>query len=166
MEFNMMNNEQQKKLSKNFIHKLSDVHSPNIGVDTKIWQFCVILEGAKIGSNVNVCSHCFIENRVLIGDNVTIKNGVYLFDGVILEDDVFIGPNATFTNDKNPRSKVYPSEFPNTIIKRGASIGGGAIILPGVTVGEMAIIGAGAVVTKNVPSHGVVVGNPARLLHP
>jgi acetyltransferase-like isoleucine patch superfamily enzyme len=102
----------------------------------------------------------------VIGDNVTIKNGVYLFDGVILEDDVFIGPNATFTNDKNPRSKVYPSEFPSTIIKRGASIGGGAIILPGVTVGEMAIIGAGAVVTKNVPSHGVVVGNPARLLHP
>lgn len=159
----MNNEEQNSKIANNFIHTLSEVHSANIGKHTTIWQFCVILEGAKIGSNVNVCSHCFIENKVVIGDNVTIKNGVYLFDGVILEDDVFIGPNVTFTNDKNPRSKIYPSGLPSTIIKRGASIGGGAVILPGVTIGEMSVIGAGAVVTKDVPSHGVVVGNPARL---
>ena len=158
-----MNDEQQETKNSNyFFHKLSDVQSSNIGNATKIWQFCVILVGAKIGSNVNICSHCFIENNVVIGNNVTIKNGVYLFDGITLEDDVFIGPNVTFTNDKNPRSKVYPIEFPETIIKKGASVGGGAVILPGITIGEMATIGAGAVVTRDVASHAVVIGNPAR----
>ena len=127
-----------------FIHPLADVHSQQIGELSKVWQFCVVLAGARIGRNCNICSHCFIENDVWIGDEVTVKNGVYLYDGIVLEDQVFIGPNATFTNDKSPRSKVYPEAFLKTTIKRGASIGGGAVILPGVTVGEFAMVGAGS----------------------
>ncbi len=146
-----------------FVHKLAEVQTTAIGNDTKIWQFCVVLKGAKIGSNVNVCSHCFIENDVVIGNNVTVKNGIYIFDGITLEDNVFVGPNVTFTNEKKPRSKVYPAEFPKTLIKKGASIGGGAVILPGITIGEYAMIGAGGIVTKDVPPYAVVYGNPARI---
>jgi UDP-2-acetamido-3-amino-2,3-dideoxy-glucuronate N-acetyltransferase len=146
-----------------FVHNLSDVQTMSIGKDTKIWQFCVVLKRAKIGSNVNICSHCFIENDVTIGNNVTVKNGIYLFDGITLEDNVFIGPNVTFTNDKNPRSKFYLSAFPKTRIKQGASVGGGAIILPGVTIGENAMIGAGAIVTKDVPPNAVVYGIAAKI---
>jgi acetyltransferase-like isoleucine patch superfamily enzyme len=144
------------------IHKLSDVQSVNIGAGTKIWQFCVVLPGASIGSNCNICSHCFIENRVAIGNNVTIKNGTQLWDGITIEDGVFIGPNVTFTNDKTPRSQIYPEEFLTTIVKRGASIGANATILPGLTIGEDSIVGAGAVVTGNVERNAVLVGNPAR----
>ena len=144
------------------IHNLSDVHSKKIGKGTKIWQFCVVLEGAKIGQNCNICSHCFIENKVIIGNNVTVKNGIQLWDGITIEDNVFIGPNVTFTNDKTPRSKVYPKEFLTTVIKKGSSIGANATILPGLTIGEDSIIGAGAVVTKNVKRNSVVAGNPAK----
>jgi UDP-2-acetamido-3-amino-2,3-dideoxy-glucuronate N-acetyltransferase len=142
---------------------MSDIQSKNIGDDTKIWQFCVVLPNAVIGDNCNICSHCFIENKVRIGNNVTIKNGVYLYDGIVIEDDVFIGPNASFTNDKHPRSKVYPEQFAQTLIKKGASIGAGAVLLPGITVGEFAMVGAGSVVTKNVPPHALVHGNPATI---
>jgi len=145
-----------------FIHPLSDVHTTQIGAGTRIWQFCVVLEGARIGRNVNICSHCFIENDVWIGDDVTVKNGVRLYDGLTLEDRVFVGPNVTFTNDKTPRSKEYPEEFLKTRVGVGASIGGGATILPGLTIGAGAMIGAGAVVTKDVPAGAVVTGNPAR----
>lgn len=144
------------------IHKLSDVQSVNIGMGTKIWQFCVVLPGANIGSNCNICSHCFIENKVTIGNNVTVKNGTQLWDGITIEDNVFIGPNVTFTNDKTPRSQIYPEEFLTTIIKSGASIGANATILPGLTIGEDSIVGAGAVVTKNVERNTILVGNPAR----
>lgn len=132
------------------IHPLSDVKSQNIGKDSKIWQFCVVLPNAIIGENCNICSHCFIENDVIIGNNVTIKNGVQLWDGIRIEDNVFIGPNVSFTNDKYPRSKRYPNKFLQTVIKKGASIGAGAVILPGITIGEYALIGAGAIVTKDV----------------
>lgn len=147
-----------------FIHKLADVQSTQIGASTKIWQFVVVLPEAKIGNDCNICSHCFVENRVTIGDRVTVKNGVSLYDGVFIEDDVFIGPNVTFTNDKFPRSRRYMKQVPETRIKRGASIGGGAILLPGVTIGSYAMVAAGAVVTHSVPDRSVVVGNPARVV--
>ena len=146
------------------IHHLADVQSSNIGVGTKIWQYCVVFAGAKIGKNCNVCAQVLIENDVVIGDNVTVKCGVQLWDGVRIEDNVFIGPNATFTNDLFPRSKEYPEQFLQTIIKTGASVGANATILPGVSVGEGAMIGAGAVVTRSVPPNAIVVGNPARIV--
>ena len=148
-----------------YIHPTSDVQTVSIGAGTTIWQFCVVLKDAVIGSNANICSHCFIENAVRIGNNVTIKNGVCLFDGITLEDHVFIGPNATFTNDKFPRSKDYSGPFGVTLVRNGASIGGGAVILPGITIGAGAMIGAGAVVTKNVPDGAVVYGTAATLRH-
>lgn len=147
-----------------FVHPLSDVASKNIGENTRIWQFAVVLEGAIIGSNCNICAHTLIENDVSIGNNVTVKSGVYLWNGIVLEDDVFVGPNATFTNDKTPRSKQYPAEFLKTVVRKGASIGANATILPGIELGEYCMVGAGAVVTKNVPAKSIVVGNPARIV--
>ncbi len=144
-----------------FIHPLSDVQSENIGDDSRIWQFCVVLPKAVIGNNVNICSHCLIENDVVIGHNVTVKSGVQIWDGITIEDDVFIGPNVTFTNDKTPRSKQYPDTFLKTRVCKGASIGANATILPGITIGAGAMIGAGAVVTKDVPANLTVYGNPA-----
>lgn len=141
---------------------MTDVQSKNIGEGTSIWQFCVVLPGAKIGSYCNICSHCFIENNVTIGHRVTVKCGVQLWDGLQIEDDVFIGPNVTFTNDMRPRSKQYPDEFTPTIIRKGASIGANATILPGVEIGVGAMVGAGAVVTKSVLAGTIVVGNPAQ----
>ena len=132
------------------IHQLSDIQSNNIGEGTSIWQYCVVLPNAKIGKNCNICSHCFIENDVVIGDNVTIKNGVYLYDGITIEDDVFVGPNATFCNDRYPKSKNKDFKLEPILIKKGASIGANATILPGVTIGENSLIAAGVVVTKNV----------------
>lgn len=137
------------------IHNLSDVQTKKIGENTNIWQYCVVLAGAKIGSGCNICSHCFIENEVVIGDNVTLKNGVYLYDGITVEDGVFIGPNATFCNDKYPKSKNKDFKLEKILIKKGASIGANATILPGVTIGENALVAAGAVVTKDVPE-GVI----------
>ena len=144
------------------IHPLADVQSKNIGKDTRIWQYAVILPGAQIGENCNINCHTFIENDVVIGNNVTVKAGVFLWDGIRVEDDVFIGPNVTFVNDKYPRSKQYPEEFQKTVINKGASLGANATILGGITIGENAMIGAGAVVTKNVPANTVWAGNPAQ----
>ena len=140
------------------IHQLSDVQSKNIGVDTNIWQFCVVLPGAQIGSNCNICSHCFIENKVLIGDNVTIKCGVQIWDGICIEDNVFIGPNVTFCNDRYPQSRIKDWKLDPVTVKKGASIGANATILPGVTIGEGALIGAGAIVTKDVPANKTIIG--------
>ena len=146
------------------IHATADVKSSEIGERTRIWQYVVILPDAKIGSDVNICSHCLIESNVVIGDRVTIKSGVQLWDGLRIDDDVFVGPNVTFTNDKFPRSKIYPEKFLETRIESGASIGGGAVILPGVVIGVGAMVGAGAVVTKSVPPYAIVTGNPARIV--
>lgn len=147
-----------------FFHPSSEVLTSKVGSRTNVWQFVVILSGAKIGADCNICSHCLIENDVVVGDRVTVKSGVQLWDGIRLEDDVFIGPNVTFTNDPFPRSKQYPAAFPVTTVKAGASIGGGAVILPGITIGRHAMVGAGSVVTKDVPDGAVVVGNPARIV--
>lgn len=144
------------------LHKMSDIQSHNIGNETNIWQFCVVLPNAVIGNNCNICSHCLIENDVVIGNNVTVKSGVQIWDGIRIENDVFIGPNVTFTNDQKPRSKQYPEAFLKTRVCKGASIGANATILPGVTIGEFSMVGAGAVVTKDVAPHTTVVGNPAR----
>jgi UDP-2-acetamido-3-amino-2,3-dideoxy-glucuronate N-acetyltransferase len=145
------------------IHPSADVQSSNVGANTTIWQAVVVLAKAQIGEDCNICAHCFIENDVQIGNKVTVKSGVYLWDGITLEDEVFIGPNVTFTNDKYPKSKVYPNEFLKTIVQKGASIGGGAVILPGVVIGSGAMVGAGAVVTKSVPANAIVYGSPARI---
>ena len=147
-----------------FIHPLADVKSQNIGRETKIWQFCVVLQHAVIGENCNINAQVLIENDVVIGNNVTIKSGVQLWDGTRIEDNVFIGPNATFTNDLMPRSKQYPEAFLGITLKHGASIGANATLLPGITVGERAMVGAGAVVTEDVPAYAVVVGNPAKVV--
>ncbi len=147
-----------------FIHPLASVAACSIGEDTKVWQFVVILEGARIGKNCNICAQVLIEGDVVIGNGVTIKAGVQVWDGMRISDGVFIGPNATFTNDPFPRSKVYPESFSGILVGCGASIGANATILPGVCIGEYAMVGAGAVVTKNVPPHAVIVGNPAKII--
>jgi UDP-2-acetamido-3-amino-2,3-dideoxy-glucuronate N-acetyltransferase len=144
------------------IHPLSDVQSKNIGQDTYVWQFSIVLPGAKIGKNCNINCHVFIENDVVIGDYVTIKSGVQVWDGITIEDNVFIGPNVTFTNDLYPKSKVYPEKFEKTIIRKGASIGANTTILAGRVIGEGALIGAGSVITKNIPDNTVWFGNPAK----
>ena len=151
------------EVNKPFIHPLSDVMSSTIGQKTKVWQYSVILPKAVIGENCNICAHTLIENDVVIGNNVTVKSGVYVWDGITLKDNVFIGPCVTFTNDKKPRSKQYPDEFPKTVVEEGASIGANATLLPGITIGKNALVGAGAVVTKNVPENAIMVGNPAAI---
>src|SRR5688572_16157952 len=147
-----------------FQHTQAIVESSSIGDGTRVWAFVHILPFAVIGKDCNICDHVFIENRVIIGDRVTVKCGVQLWDGIRVEDDVFIGPNATFTNDLFPRSRVPRKAMPPTLIRRGASIGANATILPGVTVGVGAMVGAGTVITADVPANAVVVGNPARII--
>jgi acetyltransferase-like isoleucine patch superfamily enzyme len=146
-----------------FVHDKALCESTSVGSGTRVWAFAHVLPGAVIGEDCNICDGVFVENDVVVGDRVTVKCGVQLWDGVRLEDDVFVGPNATFTNDLFPRSRQYPEEFPTTVVGTGASIGANATILPGVRIGRRAMVGAGAVVTKDVPPNAVVVGNPARI---
>lgn len=146
------------------VHPLSDVQSASIGAGTRIWQYVVVLPGARIGGDCNICSHCFVENDVVVGSRTTIKSGVQLWDGIELGDDVFVGPNVTFTNDKLPRSRQRPTGFLRTRVEAGASLGAGATILPGLTIGRRAMVGSGAVVTRSVPPNAIVVGNPARII--
>lgn len=147
-----------------FQHPQAIVETSTVGEGTRIWAFAHVLPGAKIGKDCNICDQVFIENDVIVGDRVTVKCGVQLWDGITLEDDVFIGPNATFTNDPFPRSKQYPQEVSRTVVRSGASIGANATILPGLEIGRWAMVGAGAVVTRNVPPHAVVTGNPAQIV--
>ena len=146
-----------------YIHPQAIVETPHVGPGTRIWAFAHVLEDVRIGANCNVCDHTFIEGGVTIGDDVTIKCGVYLWDGLVVEDQVFIGPNATFTNDLRPRSKAHRPEYTKTRIGAGASIGANATVVCGVAIGAWAMIGAGSVVTRNVPDYALVYGNPATL---
>ena len=146
-----------------FIHPQALCESEMVGPGTRIWAFAHVLPGAQIGADCNICDGVFIEGTVVVGDRVTVKCGVQLWDGVRLEDDVYVGPNATFTNDRFPRSKAYPARYAETIVRRGASIGANATILPGLEIGERAMVGAGSVVTGSVPANAIVMGSPARV---
>ncbi len=145
------------------VHPTALCESTSIGADTRVWAFVHVFPQARIGRDCNLCDHVLVENDVVLGDRVTVKSGVQLWDGIEIEDDVFIGPNATFTNDPFPRSKAHLDAYPRTKVCRGASIGANATILPGITIGENAMVGAGAVVTRSVPPNAIVWGNPARL---
>lgn len=146
------------------IHPLSQVASKNIGEGTQIWQFSIILPGAVIGKGCNINCHTFIEDDVVLGDRVTVKSGIYLWNGIQIADDVFLGPNVTFVNDKYPRSKKYPEKFQRTVIEKFASIGASSTILGGITIGEYAMIGAGSLVTRNIPPFALVLGSPAKIV--
>jgi UDP-2-acetamido-3-amino-2,3-dideoxy-glucuronate N-acetyltransferase len=147
-----------------YVHPRGLCESSNVGEGTRVWAFAHVLAGASIGRNCNVCDHVFIENDVVVGDDVTLKCGVQLWDGIRLGSRVFVGPNATFTNDRFPRSKHYPDAFLQTVLEDEVSVGAGATILPGITIGRGAMVGAGAVVTRNVPPFATVVGNPAKIV--
>ncbi|KAA0970394.1 isomerase [Aureimonas fodinaquatilis] len=147
-----------------FVHPQGLCESTDIGVGTRVWAFAHVLPGARIGANCNICDNVFVEADVVIGDEVTLKCGVQLWDGLRIGNRVFIGPNATFTNDRFPRSKRYPAKFLQTIVEDDASIGANATILPGVRIGRGAMVGAGAVVTRDVPPYSTVVGNPAVII--
>jgi UDP-2-acetamido-3-amino-2,3-dideoxy-glucuronate N-acetyltransferase len=150
-------------MPESFVHDQALCESDEIGPRTRIWAFAHVLAGAKVGADCNICDGVFIEGDVVVGDRVTVKCGVQLWNGVVLGDDVFVGPNATFTNDPFPRSRHRLSTRPRTIVKAGASIGANATILPDIEIGRGAMVGAGAVVTRSVPPNAIVVGNPARI---
>jgi acetyltransferase-like isoleucine patch superfamily enzyme len=135
----------------------------SIGAETRVWAFAHILPEVKIGVNCNICDHTFIENNVILGDRVTVKCGVYIWTGIEIADDVFIGPCVAFTNDKHPRSQQHLSDYPKTLLQQGCSIGANATILPGITIGAWSMVGAGSVVTRDVPAYALVFGNPARI---
>lgn len=143
------------------IHPSAETHGANIGSGSRVWQFCIIFPEAQIGCNCNICAHVLIESDVVIGSRVTVKSGVQLWDGTRIEDDVFIGPNATFTNDRIPRSRKR-RKLLVTRVQRYATIGANATILPGLIIGKAAMVSAGAVVTRDVPDHALMIGNPAR----
>lgn len=151
-------------MSNHYQHPQALVETDKIGRGTRIWAFAHVLPGATIGADCNICDGVFIENDVSIGNNVTLKCGVQIWDGITLEDDVFVGPNATFTNDPFPRSGTHPASYARIVVRHGASIGANATILPGLTIGANAMVGAGAVVTRDVPQNAIVVGNPARIV--
>jgi len=155
-------NKSADKAQKRQIHPWAQTEGASIGSSTRIWQFCIVLPQAQIGCDCNICAHVLIENDVAIGDRVTIKSGVQLWDGTRIEDDVFIGPNATFTNDRAPRSRKTRRQFLVTRVQRYATIGANATILPGLNIGRAAMVSAGAVVTRDVSDHALMIGNPAR----
>ncbi len=147
-----------------FKHPLALVESDDIGAGTRIWAWAHVMKGARLGADCNVGEHCFIEQGVVLGDRVTVKNGVAIWEGVTAEDDVFLGPNAVLTNDLRPRSKAYHETVARTILRKGASVGANATLLCGITIGSYAMVGAGSVVTKDVPAQALVVGNPGRVI--
>jgi UDP-2-acetamido-3-amino-2,3-dideoxy-glucuronate N-acetyltransferase len=163
-EMNAPRTKSEKAKSGLFVHPQALVESEEIGSGTRVWAFAHVMKGAKIGNNCNICDHAFIESNANLGDNVTVKNGISIWDGVVVESDVFLGPNMVFTNDPNPRSEIKKGreQLQGTVVKKGATIGANATVLCGLTVGAYSFIAAGAVVTRNVPDHALVIGVPAR----
>jgi UDP-2-acetamido-3-amino-2,3-dideoxy-glucuronate N-acetyltransferase len=149
-----------------FVHPRGLCESDEVGPGTRVWAFAHVLAGARIGRDCNVCDGAFVENGASVGDRVTVKNQVMVFEGVHVADDVFLGPGVIFTNDLRPRAHIkrHGAELQTTMVQRGATLGAGVVVVCGVTIGEHAFIGAGAVVTRDVPAHGFVVGNPGRLI--
>ena len=145
-----------------FVHEKAWCESSNIGEETKIWAFTHIMKGAVIGSGCNICEHCFIENDVKIGNDVTVKNGISIWDGITIRDKVFLGPHMVFTNDLKPRSKAHDYIQLKTLVEEGATIGANATVIGGIVIGKFAMVGAGSVITKNIPDHALFFGNPAR----
>lgn len=150
------------EVTKPMIHPTALVETDEVGAETRIWAFVHVLKGAVIGTNCNICDHCYIEYGVTIGNNVTVKSGIYIWEGVTIDDDVFLGPNVVFTNDVRPRSKQY-IESVKTHIQQGASVGANTTLLAGVTLGKYCMTGIGSVVTRDVPAHALVYGNPAKI---
>jgi UDP-2-acetamido-3-amino-2,3-dideoxy-glucuronate N-acetyltransferase len=159
----LSSNPEESRMRDVFVHDQGLCESHDVGAGTRIWAFAHVLEGAHVGADCNICDGVFVEDGAVVGDRVTVKCGVQLWKGVTLEDDVFVGPNATFTNDRFPRSRQWLESYPTTIVRAGASIGANATILPGLEIGRGAMVGAGAVVTRSVPPHAIVMGNPARI---
>ncbi|NPV87527.1 MAG: N-acetyltransferase [Anaerolineae bacterium] len=158
-------------MSNFYSHPTALVETSTIGEGTRIWAYAHVMNNVSIGKNCNIGDHCFIESGVIIGNNVTIKNGNMIFEGVMLEDGVFVGPHVFFTNDLYPRSPRLPQAkkryetqdwLKKTLVKQGATLGAGAIILAGNTIGEFSMVGAGSVVTRDVPAYALVIGNPAK----
>lgn len=155
-----------------FIHSSAIVETTQIGEGTRIWAYTHVMGDVTIGAHCNIGEHCFIESGSTIGNQVTIKNGNMLWEGVHLEDGVFVGPLVIFTNDLYPRSPRLPQVqaryatrgwLKSTVIKQGASLGAGAVILPGITIGEFCMVGAGSIVNRSLPPYALAVGSPARL---
>jgi UDP-2-acetamido-3-amino-2,3-dideoxy-glucuronate N-acetyltransferase len=148
-----------------FVHQQALCESSEVGARTRVWAFAHVMEGARIGSDCNICDHVFVETGAVIGSGVTVKNGVLVWDGVTIEDDVLIGPNVVFTNDRVPRAwiKKERDQFLPTVVRRGATIGANATIVCGTTIGTMAFVGAGSLVSRNIPPYALAYGNPVRL---
>jgi acetyltransferase-like isoleucine patch superfamily enzyme len=145
-----------------FTHPQAIVETQDIGWGTRVWAFAHVMKDVRLGVNCNVGEHCYVESGVIVGNDVVIKNGVALWDGVIVEDRVFLGPNCVFTNDLFPRSRIINRRY-KTLVREGASIGANATVLCGLVIGRYALVGAGSVVTRDVPDFAIVAGNPARL---
>jgi UDP-2-acetamido-3-amino-2,3-dideoxy-glucuronate N-acetyltransferase len=147
-----------------FVHEQALCESDQVGPRTRVWAFAHVLRGARIGADCNICDHAYVEGGVVLGDSVTVKNNVLLWDGVTVEDEVFLGPNTVFTNHPRPRVafKRGPAAWQATLVRHGATVGANATIVCGITIGRWAMVGAGSVVTGDVPDHALVVGNPGR----
>lgn len=149
-----------------FVHARGLCESDAVGSGTRVWAFAHVMAGAVVGRDCNICDGAFIEGGAVVGDRVTVKNQVMIFEGVTIEDDVFLGPGVIFTNDAVPRAfiKKHGAELDRTLVRRGATLGAGVVVVCRTTIGEYAFVGAGAVVTRDVPAHAFVVGNPGRVI--